>query len=242
MRRVASGGDTDRTRSTGQRDAHVERCVADDHRVGSYGAQTADTLDGRQRNRQQSIPVVNDVAERAARKVAPEIEVLELDPRAPLEVSGEQRKKYIVMPGKGVEKLTHARHHAFAGTGLVQFRCQIFKVQGLEGIERVRGDAMNGSGLRQDPGVRASVEGNAAKGVRDAIKILERAGHGAAARAARKHKSAVDVEKKECLQTGTPPLPLTFAAHVARARPFRGRFLIKADALAFVELVEVALN
>src|SRR5262249_5019267 len=38
------------------------------------------------------------------------------------------------------------------------------------------------------------------------------------------------------------PLPLAFTAHNAGARPFRRWFLIEADALAFVELVEVALN
>src|SRR5215471_4848801 len=49
-------------------------------------------------------------------------------------------------------------------------------------------------------------------------------------------------KRRSVFRTGTPPLPLAFAAHVARARPLRRRFFIKADALAFVELVEVALN
>src|SRR5215467_9842876 len=49
-------------------------------------------------------------------------------------------------------------------------------------------------------------------------------------------------KRRSFFRPGPPPLPLAFAAHVARARPFRRGFFIEADALAFVELVEVALN
>src|SRR5262249_8184439 len=49
-------------------------------------------------------------------------------------------------------------------------------------------------------------------------------------------------KRRSVFRLGPSPLPLAFAAHVARARPFRRGFFIEADALAFVELVEVALN
>src|SRR5437764_9552240 len=91
--------------------------------------------------------------------------------------------------------------------------------------------------LREDPGVGAAVERDADEGVPNTVELFERAGHRTAARASTQHKRAVDVEEKDGFQTW-----LAFATYVAGARTLWRGLLVETDALAFVELIEVALH
>src|SRR5215470_9340277 len=211
---MAAGRNRNGSRAARQRDADIEGRIADDDGIGSVRTQTAEAFDRRERNRQQSISVVDRVAKRTARKVPPQVEVLELDACALLEVSGQKRQKYIVTQGEAVEKFTHAGHYALSRARLFQLHGQVFEIQRLERVECIGRHAVIGGRLRQNPRVRATVERNAAKRVRDPVKIFKRTSHSSAARAAREHKSAVDVEKEECLQTGT----VASAVSLRRAR------------------------
>ena len=52
VRRMTAGRNRNRSRAAGQRDPDIERRIADDDGIGSVRAQTAETFDRRQRDRQ----------------------------------------------------------------------------------------------------------------------------------------------------------------------------------------------
>ena len=96
---VAAGRDRDRSRPAERRARHVERRVANDDGVSGCERRPAARRDARDRFRHQAVAMRRIVAERAARKVAPEIEIFELDARALFVVAGEQCEIDIVARG-----------------------------------------------------------------------------------------------------------------------------------------------
>src|SRR5262249_33602149 len=156
-----------RPRPTRKRDANVQRSVADDHGIGGVRAQTAEAFHGRQRDLKKSVSIVHRVSEGAARKVPPQIEVLEFDPRAFLEIPGQQSEKYVVAPGERVEQLTHTRHDALPWAGLQEFHSQVFEIESFESGEGFGRYAVSRSRLRENPGVCPAVERHAPERVRN---------------------------------------------------------------------------
>jgi hypothetical protein len=103
---------------------------------------------------------------------------------------------------------------------------------------RIVEDTVRSGGVSQNPRVGASGHRDAVERLCNREYILERARHRAATSAAGEHKSTVDVEKNECggVQRSA------FAANITGARTFRRWLFIETDTLAFVELVEAALD
>ena len=84
--------------------ADVERGVADHDRVGRGECRPAARAHRSERLRHQHVSMRRIVAEGAARKVSPEIEVFELEARAGFVVAGEEREKDVVQRSERVEQ------------------------------------------------------------------------------------------------------------------------------------------
>ena len=111
--REAPGRDTTGTAPTAR--AHAISCGVSPTTRMCSGATIGQAAPARafERERHQRVPVGGIVAERATTEVAPEVEVFELDPRAALEVPGQQSDEHVVAAGERVEQGTNARHHRF---------------------------------------------------------------------------------------------------------------------------------
>ena len=94
---MASCRDSDRTRSAGSSHGDVERRVAHDDDVGRVESCAVDLGDPIEGDGEQVVAVNDFAAEGTGGKVLPEVEVLQLEASACLEVTGQQAK-YDVPP------------------------------------------------------------------------------------------------------------------------------------------------
>ena len=141
------------------------------------------------------------VAKRAARKVAPQIEVFELETSARLVVAGQQREIDVVTRRERIEELADPGHEAFARHArLVQFDGEVANVGVSKAREagRIGRDAVRSRRVVENPRVGAAGHGHALEGIRDCEDLLEGERHRSASGAAGEHKRTVDVEKDEC--------------------------------------------
>jgi hypothetical protein len=171
----------------------------------------------------------------------PQVEVLELDLRAGLEVAGQQGEMKVVARRQRVEQRADAGHDPLAGPRLVELLGEVMNVAVGETRElgRIRANAVRGCSVGQNAGIGAAGHRHVAKRITDREQLVEGEGHRPYSSAAAEHKRTVDVEKD---QFGRDRLELPFAAHVPGARSFRRRLLVEVHALAFVQLIEAALH
>ncbi len=85
--------------------------VADDENVSGIDVGQAALPRALDRERHQLVSIRGIVAKRAAAEIPPQIEMLELDPCACLEVARQQAQEHVVAPIKDVEQLADTGHH-----------------------------------------------------------------------------------------------------------------------------------
>src|SRR5919198_2142513 len=197
---VAAGRNHDRARTSRRGAGDVEwRIADDDYAVGSIDARSAACNDSRDGFGQQRGAIWRGVTKRAAGKVSPEVEVLQLHACGRLVVAGQQREIHVVARQQRIEQRADAGHHPFARTGFLELAGEMTQVDvgGASEIGSVSCDAVFVSGVRENHGIRATRHRDAAECIGNREQLLKRESHRAGACAAGEHKRAVDVEENE---------------------------------------------
>ena len=140
------------------------------------------------------------IAEGAARKVPPQVEVLQLDARPLDEVAGQQRQRHIVTPLQFVEQRRDARHHVLdAGAGVLDLVLEMADVALAQIREQRRVD--RAPVLRHDVGEDAPVGAPGELHVRHCVvsldDVLAGAVHGAPSGSSGQDERSVNIEKNE---------------------------------------------
>ena len=125
--------------------------------------------------------------------------MLQLDPRRPRDVAGQERAGDAgagVQPG---EQRPHARHQALARAGAADLLAEQIAIAGMEPAARPGFGHHAGAleGVMEDQRVRAAGDRDAVEAAGDAEQLLERPVQGAFPGPARQQQGPVDVEQDE---------------------------------------------
>src|SRR5262245_60559364 len=229
---MLAGRDGDRHRAAAARALDVEGRVADD-RDAVERELVAEGSRSLARDRRQAPPIGIVAAVGGHPEERPEPRRLELDPRARLDVAGEEPDDRVRPRAELPDHLRHARQDLHA-RAVADDPGELARVD-AEAVVDPRADARDvqtrlGHQLLDDGEVGAPAEVEVLDRARGAVDLLERAGEGGAPGAADGHERAVDIEEKEAHLTvrpagagGRPPRGPRRARDRSRSRWSSGR-------------------
>ena len=201
-RRHPDGHDTDSSSAR-----NIMRRVADDEHVFRSSGPEAARARSIERERHERIAIGGVVAECSALEVAPQVEMLELDASAFLEISGEQREEHIGSCTERIEQLCDARHdrlHTLARQqNFVAEECHVGVAQPCEQIF-IHFVADRTKRIVQDDPVGPAGDRHAVERIAVTDDLLAGAIHRAHASTTSKHQGAIDIEEYDLRHDDEP--------------------------------------
>ena len=164
-----------------------------------------------ERKGDEGVAIRGIVSERAAAEVAPQIEVLEFDPCAGLEVPGQQPQEHVVSLPQDVEQFPNPWHDGFHAaawaqrfeglrpSGLFDFVAEVGDVAIAQAIEQAVIQRASGArdDIGQDDPIGPAGNRNPLERMRVADQFLARAVHRPDSGAAGKHERPINIEQNQ---------------------------------------------
>jgi superoxide dismutase, Cu-Zn family len=164
-----------------------------------------------ERKGDQGVAIRRIISECPAAEVAPQIEVLEFDPRTRLEVPGQQPEEHVVSLDQDVEQIPNARHDRFYATartqrlerlrpsGLFDLLAEVGDVTIPQSIEQAVIQRASGTGddIGQDDPIGPAGNRNSLEGMRVADQLFAGAVHRPDPGAAGQHERPINIEQNQ---------------------------------------------